>query len=142
MDSSNPEKGFEVETVVLDKARVRDIINKNLHTPFEWGKWDCSIFVVECFLPSFNDQLIGAYDSEEGALAKIQELGGFDQIIPECGGVEVEGGVNFAQNYCIAKMANHETLGIVEGRYIITITPDYGMTRLPRRMAEKAWSFE
>ena len=117
---------------------IIEIIETNFSRPFEWGQWDCAIFAMTCLAPDALPLLIGKYDTEEGAVAKIDELGGWDVKIAELGGVQIE--TNRAFNGDLVKLKGHETVGIMQGGQIVVITTN-GMRKMPKSNAEKAWRF-
>lgn len=119
-------------------TNIIEIIETNFNRPFEWGQWDCAIFAMTCLAPDALDLLIDQYDTEQGAIDKIAELGGWDAKIAELGGVEIE--VRNAFNGDLVKLKGHETVGIMQGGQIVVITT-HGMKKMPKSNAEKAWRF-
>ena len=136
MDNYDSEKGSNVGRV--NKQRIYQVIDSNLNRTFAWGEWDCCIFAMSCLCPDRLDVLVGQYDTEEGAIAKIDELGGLDQAVTDFGGAEVN--INYVQSGDLIKIKGQPTLGIANAGNILCVTAE-GMKSYQMKIAEKAWRF-
>lgn len=131
---------MESQQLTTDKLRIRQVITDNFGTPFQWGTWDCCIFVFTCFDPDNVDVLRGQYTDKAGAYAKSDELGGFDAYLTGRGASRV------AKADCrtgdIVCFENGTGLGIVERESVVTVNEaGGGMVKLPRSVIESGWRF-
>jgi len=122
----------------INKQRMHQVIDQNLNRSFAWGEWDCCIFAMSCLCPDRLDVLVDQYDTEEGAIEKIDELGGLDQAVSDFGGTEVD--INYVQNGDLIKLQGQPTLGIANAGNILCVTAN-GMKSYRMSIAEKAWRF-
>lgn len=136
MGDDNSEKGADMGCI--NKQRMHQVIDQNLNRSFAWGEWDCCIFAMSCLCPDRLDVLVDQYDTEEGAIEKIDELGGLDQAVSDFGGTEVD--INYVQNGDLIKLQGQPTLGIANAGNILCVTAN-GMKSYRMSIAEKAWRF-
>ena len=130
---------MESQQLTTDKARIRQVISQNMGRDFVWGSWDCCIFVLTCFDPDNMDLLQGRYIDQEGALARMDELGGFDEYLVSRGAQRIE--AKDCRTGDIVCFHNGEGLGIVDRAEVATVHEDGGLVKLSRSVIESGWRF-
>lgn len=118
------------------KKQIADVIDSNLNTEFEYGKWDCCIFAATCVEPDFVNELLGQYDTQDGAIKKIASMGGIDAKLQELGWSKID--KKYARTGDLAATKINDNLGVIQGGEIVLLTLN-GMTRKPISRAENVW---
>lgn len=130
-----------------------DTIKQSLTRPFEWGRFDCCLFALECndaCTGSFlYDRFAGTYDSEYGAARVLQPYGGIigiaDAVYGEFGWPQVppltaQRGDTVSMEVPDGTGQQRRALGIVglSGRDAFFAGPQ-GVVALPLRDCDHAW---
>ena len=120
----------------MSKQHIANVIEENYDTAFQYGTWDCCIFAATCVEPEFVSELLGKYDTQQGAIDKIESMGGFDEKLTELGWTQIT--KEYARTGDLACTRVNDNLGVVQGGEIILLTLD-SMTRKPIARAQTVW---
>lgn len=105
--------------------------------PFAWGRHDCVRFAggaVEA--ATGRKPALPTWTSERGALRVLARLGGLEAAVD---GVLTRTPAALAQRGDVA-LVDDAALGVVEGEFVLALSPDAGLVRLPRSAIRTAWS--
>lgn len=131
---------MESQQLRTDKDHIRQVIADNLDTPFEWGVWDCCIFILTCFDPENIDVARGHYSDHKGAMERAAEFGGFDAYLTGRGAKRIDAGD--CRTGDIVCFDNGNSLGVCERESVVTINEiGGGMIKIPRAVIESGWRF-
>lgn len=128
-----------MESIVISKAHIRQVMLDNMDTPYEWGTWDCCIFVLSCIDPDSVSIARGHYSDRDGAMERLAEFGGFDGYLVGRGAERIAAGD--CRTGDVVCFEDGDGLGIVDRAEVVTIHEQMGMVRLPRKVIESGWRF-
>lgn len=139
-------------------GRLEVYLKEVQENPFKWGEFDCALFLCGCgeAMTGFNlaEDFIGKYETAEGAHKQIKKFceNSEASILDLCKKMAKKHGfekvsVNFAQrgDAVLVDVSETETvnyaLGIVDlnGREVLLVHFEKGLTRFPLSSAEHAW---
>ncbi len=126
------------------RERTISVIEDNWSRKFVYGEWDCSIFCFECIIPDEVGLIKGTYSDHDGAQARIEALGGYDQCARDLGGVPLED-LAMMRTGDLAELnlgPNIDNpLGVVQADRVVC-NQYSGIVRYPRELVIAAWRFD
>ena len=124
------------------KEQMLSVIHESRDRPFVYGEWDCCIFCFECLIPDQVDLIKGKYSDHDGAQAKIEELGGYDQCVKDLGGEPVD--LAYMHSADLVELDLGEDIENPLGVYHaggIVCNQYKGLVKYPKKFAVRAWRF-
>lgn len=130
------------------QSRLHRFFQANLNRPFEWGSWDCCLFVADAILAMTGTDIAsawrGKYSDEKGAVALVGGAGSWpDRLSRLAAQVALEHGMAevaplFAQRGDM--VVTTQCLGLVgfTGQHVLVI-PESGFAAVGLEQIVRAW---
>lgn len=115
--------------------RLLKIAIERENTPFQWGSYDCCLYVADTIeaMTGFDpaEWFRGKYDSEEGAMALIEEKGG---MVGYMDSLFKSKSVEYAQrgDAVVVETDNGPTMGIMWSGGAVWMQSETGVKLFPR----------
>lgn len=114
--------------------------------PFIWGENDCLMFtshLVELLTGVNFYYPYQTYHDEAGAVKVLEDNGGVVGIINKCLGQGKRDILNAKRGDVVIFKSPEITSGVVDdsGRFIVSVSRDGGLMRLPLKSAWRYWSY-
>lgn len=127
------------------QGRLGDVFAAVQGEPFAWGTLDCSILACRCIEAVTGHDpmpdLVGSYDSQIGAMRWLADrgFGSLAEAIDSVLGARKPAA--FAQRGDVVAL-DANTCAVVDltGEFVIGLSPDTGIVRVPVATALHAWS--
>lgn len=111
--------------------------------PFVWGSWDCCTFVLQwvtLMTGVDHSPKFPAYTTEAEALAVVESMGGWEQMVAEKVGAAVYSNFKMAKRGDVVLAINPPGLGIIiDHRFCRPVQPKGLSFELMRMNARLAW---
>lgn len=124
---------------------LAEFIHSVQRSPFVWGELDCCLFVartVEAMTGTNPASLFTPYDSEAGAMALLEEHGGFVGLLTHAFGEPMENKALMGRgDVCVVAFGDGSELrcGVCNGPRVVTFDR-HGIESATLSAVVKAWS--
>ena len=135
--------GNEAKTRVSNwKSVLAKLVFANLHTKFEWGKFDCSIFAVRCADAltgrSVESDIKRHYSDKKTAIKWLKKGGGLEALTSQFYGEPVSSNELKRGDLALIDHDNGKSLSVYDGDYVIGASHN-GLLFLPSDCVIKGW---
>lgn len=110
------------------------------HTPFQYGKHDCCLFVARCIDSITYSSLARTmnYGDERGAVCFLRQEGGLINAVTRRLGTPINGINARRGDVCLVQCDSSDGLGVCMGSTIAVAAED-GLVFYPLRQSKKVW---
>lgn len=124
------------------KSLLSKLVFANLHTKFEWGKFDCCLFPAKCVDAmtgkSFEAEIKRHYSDKKTAIKWLKDGGNLEGLTTSYLGEPVKADKLVRGDVALIKHGNGKSLSIYDGDYVIGASHN-GLLFLPSDCVLKGW---